>query len=118
MAAKSKIHKNPAGSRNKNLVVYGSTSVDQPDDQNSKPSADKVSDFHTNSDVDTRREAQHHTLGPGPAQATAGDHIHDGGDSQLLLTGLTITGSRGGNVAMVGVIACLVRLGATDSSTA
>lgn len=80
--------------------------------------AETVSQFHTNSDADTRAEALHHTLGPGSSQATAGDHRHRGGDSSPLLDGVTITGSRGGNVALLGVIQALVALGATDSSTA
>lgn len=82
------------------------------------PDAEQVAQFHQNADTDTRGEAIHHTLGPGSAQATAGDHKHRGGDSSLLLDGLTITGSRGGNVALLSVIQCLVALGATDSSTA
>ena len=80
--------------------------------------AEVVSQFHTNADTDTRGEAIHHTLGPGASQASAGDHRHRGGDSALLLDGITITGSRGGNVALLGVIQALVALGATDSSTA
>lgn len=83
-----------------------------------KPSAEEVEDFHTNADVDTRVESIHHTLGAAPTQASPGNHIHDGGTSPLLLTGFTLTGSRGGNTALVSIIACLVRLGATDSTTA
>lgn len=83
-----------------------------------KPTAEEVEDFHTNADVDTRIESIHHTLGPGATQAAPGNHLHDGGTSPLLLTGFTLTGSRGGNTALVSIIACLVRLGATDSTTA
>lgn len=83
-----------------------------------KPSAEEVEDFHTNADVDTRIESIHHTLGPGASQASPGNHVHDGGTSPLLLTGFTLTGSRGGNTALVSIIACLVRLGATDSTSA
>lgn len=82
-----------------------------------KPPANEVDDFHTNADTDIRSESLHHTLGPGNTQASAGNHTHNGGDSPLLLSGMTITGSRGANVAMVSVIAALVRLGATDQST-
>lgn len=82
------------------------------------PEAEAVTTFHTNADTDTRPESIHHTLGPSPSQAASGDHRHRGGDSALLLDGLTITGSRGGNVALLSVIACLVALGATDNSTA
>jgi len=102
----------------KPVKAYGSDKPDPVQDKNQKPSAQTVSDFHTNSDVDTRPESLHHTLGPGPAQAAPGNHQHDGGDSELLLTGFTITGSRGGNVALVSIIAALVRLGVTDNTTA
>lgn len=83
-----------------------------------KPTAEEVDDFHTNSDLDLRLESQHHTLGPGPSQASPGDHVHDGGDSALLLEGLSITGSRSTDAWRLSVNALLVRLGATDSSSA
>lgn len=83
-----------------------------------KPTSEQVAEFHTNADTDTRVEAIHHTLGPAPTQAASGDHRHRGGDSAPLLGGMTITGSRGNNVALLSVISCLVALGATDSSTA
>lgn len=81
------------------------------------PTAEEVEDFHQNSDVDTRAESQHHTLGPMPNQAAKGDHKHDGGDSSLLLEGMTISGSRNSDTWRLSVNAILVRLGATDSST-
>lgn len=87
-------------------------------DENPKPPAEVVNDFHTYSDVDTRQEAQHHTLGASPTQASPGDHTHDGGDSKLLLEGLTISGSRATDAWRLSVNAILVRLGATDNSTA
>jgi len=74
-------------------------------------------EFHENSDVDLRRESQHHTLGAQPNQASPGDHKHDGGDSEPLLAGLTISGSRASDAWRISVNAILVRLGATDSST-
>lgn len=82
-------------------------------------SPDDVEEIHKKSDVDVRKESQHHTLGPRPSQAAAGDHKHDGSDSALLLEGVTITGSRASSASiMPSVIAALVKLGATDSSTA
>jgi hypothetical protein len=81
------------------------------------PTAELVEQFHTNSDVNSRREAQHHTLGVGEFQASPGPHTHRGGDSVPLLTGVTLSGSRGGNVALLSVIQALVALGATDSTT-
>lgn len=83
-----------------------------------KPTAEDVETFHTNADTDVRTQSIHHTLGPRDTQAAPGNHKHDGGDSELILSGLTITGSRGGNTSLPSIIACLVRLGATDSSTA
>lgn len=82
------------------------------------PEAEAVTTFHTNADTDTRPESIHHTLGPSPSQAASGDHRHRGGDSALLLDGVVISGSRGGNVALLGVIQALVALGVTDSTTA
>ena len=87
-------------------------------DENPKPPAQAVEDFHTNSDVDARAEAQHHTLGPGPNQSSPGDHVHDGGDSAFILEGQVISGSRASDAWRLSVNAILVRLGATDNSTA
>lgn len=82
------------------------------------PASEEVDQFHTNADTDSRAEAIHHTLGAGDNQAARGSHNHRGGDSVQLLTGVTITGSRGGNIALLSVIQALVALGATDSTTA
>jgi len=87
-------------------------------DENPKPTAQAVADFHTNSDADSRAESLHHTLGPNPNQASPGDHTHDGGDSELLLLNETISGSRATDAWRLSVNAILVRLGATDNSTA
>jgi hypothetical protein len=77
-----------------------------------------VARFHNKSDVDSSSEAQHHTLGIKKDQASPGDHKHDGTTSRKILDGTTITGSRGGNAAVASIIAALVKLGATDSTTA
>lgn len=90
---------------------------EQPAEAPAKPDARIVADFHTNADTDVRRESIHHTIGPGPNQASPGSHRHDGGDSALLLEGVTLTGSKGGNVALASVIQALVRLGAEDATT-
>lgn len=82
------------------------------------PTAEEVEEAHTNADTDSRKEAIHHTVGPGENQASPGNHNHRGGDSVQLLSGVTITGSRGGNIALLSVIQALVALGATDSTTA
>lgn len=81
------------------------------------PPAEEVERFHTNSDVNTRREALHHTLGSSSFQASPGDHTHDGSDSRPILEGVTISGSRATDAWRLSVNAALVRLGATDSST-
>jgi len=77
-----------------------------------------VEKIHQFDDVDVRPESHHHTIGGGPNQATGGGHRHRGGDSEILLGGTTISGSRGTATAMVSVIAALVALGATDTTTA
>lgn len=82
------------------------------------PDPRTVSDFHNNSDVDSDKEAQHHTIGMGVNQAASGSHNHRGSDSVQLLIDIEITGSRGGNTALASVIAALVELGAKDSTTA
>src|SRR6188768_2019685 len=96
---------------------YGSKSGEQTKnlDDNPKPDAQHVEDFHTNADTDTRGESLHHTLGPSPTQAAPGDHNHDGGTSGLLLSGMTISGSRASDAYRLSINAILVRLGATDS---
>lgn len=80
-------------------------------------SANEVENDHTNADTDTRAEAIHHTLGPGPSQAAPGNHRHDGGSSSFLWDGATITGSRGGNLAIASIISLLVQKGAVDATT-
>jgi hypothetical protein len=77
-----------------------------------------VKRFHNQSDVDSSQNAQHHTLGIRQDQSSPGSHKHDGKTSRKLLEGTTITGSRGGNVALASVIQLLVKLGAVDSTTA
>lgn len=82
------------------------------------PTAEEVENQHTNADTDSRKESIHHTIGAGENQSASGAHNHRGGDSVLLLGGITLTGSRGGNIALLSVIQALVALGATDSTTA
>lgn len=80
--------------------------------------AEQVEEIHKNDDVDVRRESHHHTLGPRGTQAAAGDHTHDGSNSSLLLSGLTISGSRSSSASITpSIIAGLVKLGMTDSSS-
>lgn len=80
--------------------------------------AKDVERFHNKADTDASATAIHHTLGTKNGQASPGDHMHDGGSSKKLLTGTTITGSRGGNAAVASIISALVKLGATDNTTA
>lgn len=101
----------------KEIKQYGMSETKIDPTKGYKPSTEEVERFHTNSDVDLRAEAQHHTLGPGPSQASPGDHTHDGGTSPAILEGYTITGSRNSDAWRLQVNAMLVRLGAKDSST-
>jgi len=84
----------------------------------SAPSAKDVEQFHTNSDVDVRKDSLHHTVGQGPNQAASGDHNHYDGKSSPLYVGKTITGSRTNGTALASVIQILVDGGAVDTSTA
>lgn len=81
------------------------------------PSSEVVEKFHRKADTDGSETSAHHTLGNGRNQAAPGNHDHRGGSSVLLLDGFTLTGSRGSNAALASVIAALVELGATDSTT-
>lgn len=87
----------------------------QPDFKNASPQ--DVVDFHTKSDVDSGRNAQHHTIGPGMDQAASGAHSHDGTDSAFLWEGFTITGSRSNGQAVASIISLLVQKGAVDGTT-
>lgn len=84
---------------------------------NPRPAPQVVSEFHQNSDVDSEKDAQHHTIGTGVNQASSGAHKHDGNDSFLLLEGVELIGAKGGNTALASVIAALVGMGAKDSTT-
>lgn len=77
-----------------------------------------VAQFHRNADTDSSKQAIHHTIGPAADQVASGAHTHDGGETRQLLAGITITGSRGGNVALASVIDALQALGAEDNTTA
>jgi hypothetical protein len=80
----------------------------------------EVNSFHQRSDVDSRPNAQHHTLGISANQATPGDHVHDGRTSRKLghKQGLTISGSKGGNAAVGSIIALLSNfIEFTDNTT-
>ncbi len=82
------------------------------------PSPEEVEKLHQNADTDARPESIHHTIGAGQNQASPGNHRHRGGDSELLLAGISITGSRGTDAWRLSITQALVALGATDSSTA
>lgn len=82
-----------------------------------RPDAISVRELHINADTDTDSQAIHHTLGPGVNQAASGAHNHDGNDSPLLLEGYSVTGTRGTAACDASIIALLVKLGATDSTT-
>lgn len=94
----------------KGLGAYGA--------ERSTYDAEKVDEIHEQSDLNTRSEAQHHTLGSRADQASPGNHTHDGGTSAPLWADVTITGSRGGNMALASVISMLVQKGAVDATTA
>jgi hypothetical protein len=88
---------------------------------NPSPPAKVVDDFHRNSDVDHRKESQHHTIGTSRYNAAAGDHVHDGSSGVALLDGTAFSG----NVVDVDdqaqllkdIITALTNLGAVDNTT-
>lgn len=82
-----------------------------------RPDPNSVREFHVNDDTDSASDAHHHTLGAGVNQAASGAHTHDGNDSALLLEGFTVTGAKGTAACDASIIALLVKLGATDSTT-
>jgi hypothetical protein len=62
-------------------------------------------------DIDQGPLSPHHTLGQGHNQAAPGDHgTHH-------LEGVTLIGAKGGSVVITSIVAALVALGATDSTT-
>lgn len=86
-------------------------------DPDPSPPSRTVNEFHKNAAVDTRKEDIHHTIGIGTNTAASGSHNHRGGDSVLLLEGITISGAKAGNTALASVINALVELGAKDTTT-
>lgn len=86
-------------------------------DPDPSPSGVAVEKFHKNAAVDTRVEDMHHTLGSLPSQASPGNHDHDGGDSALILDGYVLVGTKASpSTCLPSILACLVRLGAKDST--
>lgn len=87
----------------------------------SASSPGEVNKIHTRDDVDKSDFSHHHTLGPGKTQASPGTHTHDGFSSRGIGYGqnLTLTGAKGGNVALTNLIAMLKSMGFvfTDTST-
>jgi len=81
-------------------------------------SPQEVTAFHEKADTDSSQIALHHTIGPRHDQSAAGDHNHANPTPyKKVLAGTTITGAKSGNTALASVIAALVKLGATDSTT-
>lgn len=78
-----------------------------------------VNSFHHRSDVDSGVASQHHTLGISRNQASPGDHIHDGSASRKLGAGrdLAISGSKGGNAALISLISMLKNFIEFDDNT-
>lgn len=65
--------------------------------------------IHSRSDVDSSQLALHHTIGIKHDQASAGDHVHDGSSSRKVGANmnLSVTGSKGGNVALANLLTML-----------
>lgn len=70
-------------------------------------------EIHKFDDVDFERTSHHHTLGTGPLQAAPGNHKH-----LTMMEGITLTGAKGGNVALANLITMLAdHFGFTDGTT-
>lgn len=82
------------------------------------PDKRAVAEFHRNSDLNTRAEAQHHDLGNGANQSAYGNHVHDGQRGLALLDGITFSGSRTNNTADIINQICnaLTAIGAINST--
>lgn len=78
-------------------------------------SSKEVEKLHSKADTDGSAKAIHHTLGTGINQASPGNHTHRGGDSPMLLEGVSLTGD-GTRVVVQSIIAALVELGASDNT--
>lgn len=87
--------------------------------RNPSPEPKVVRQFHARSDVDSSTLSQHHTIGIGHNQATAGDHIHDGTSSRRIgqNKGLAVTGSKAGNAALASLLAMLANVIDFDDTT-
>jgi len=83
---------------------------------------DQTDSGHYRSDVDSSKQALHHSLGVGRNQASPGNHSHDGitgkkigplefnptpGFEGTTRPALTLTGAKGGNAALTSLIAYL-----------
>lgn len=86
---------------------------------NPAPDPRTVNGFHSRSDLDSSQSAQHHTIGIGHNQASAGDHVHDGSSARKVGTGLNlaISGSKGGNAALASLITMLGNIIDFDDNT-
>ena len=82
------------------------------------PSPREVDFMHQRADTDSSQGAIHHSLGMKNGQASPGDHKHNGLNSRRIMEGITITGAKGGNVALANLITALAAsLGFTDNTT-
>lgn len=109
------------GQKGPGATGYGQRTdpMPQPGSGDPSPPSEMVIKFHKNAPTDGRKEDIHHTLGQGPTQAATGDHVHDGNNGTLILLGFSLTGSKSTPSTMwPSILACLVRLGATDNTTA
>jgi hypothetical protein len=75
-------------------TTFGRATADRPPFGPTPPQ--QVNELHTASDVDGGPLSQHHTLGLGQVQASAGDHVHDGLTSLAVdsFTGVTSVRNR------------------------
>lgn len=96
--------------------------IDKETTSKTSPQAEIVNDFHRYSDLDSKYESQHHSLGNRSTQAARGDHLHRTGENNGLpiLDGVVLSGSRSANtVAILGQICdALALIGASNNTVA
>lgn len=101
---------------------FGQVNVADKDRSRQGNAPGTTDEAHYRSDVDSSKQALHHSLGTGRNQASPGNHSHDGitgvkigprefdptvGQEGKTRPALTLTGSKGGNAALTSLIAYL-----------
>lgn len=72
----------------------------------------------SSADANKSFDSMHHTVGYQKYQVNPGDHRHTGRDtSASMFSGFTLTGAKGGNVALANLITLLTNYGLVDGTS-